>query len=86
MTRSKEFKAGISVAPVTDWRFYDSKATGNMKTPDENPQGFADTDLVARERPHGRLLIVYGTFDDNVHPQNSLAFIDALWRPERRST
>jgi len=80
MTRSKQFKAGISVAPVTDWRFYDSKATeAYMKTPDENPEGYADTDLVARAKElHGRLLIVYGTHDDNVHPQNSLAFIDAL--------
>ncbi len=80
MTRSKEFKAGISVAPVTDWRFYDSKATeAYMKTPDANPEGYADTDLVARAKDlHGRLLVAFGTFDDNVHPQNSLAFIDAL--------
>ena len=80
MTRSKEFRAGISVAPVTDWRYYDSKATeAYMKTPADNPKGYEDTDLVARAKDlHGRLLLVFGTYDDNVHPQNSLAFMDAL--------
>lgn len=80
MTRSAEFRAGISVAPVTDWRYYDSKATeAYMKTPEENPGGYEATNLVARAKDlHGRLLIVFGTYDDNVHPQNSLAFIDAL--------
>jgi dipeptidyl-peptidase-4 len=80
MTKSAEFRAGISVAPVTDWRYYDSKATeAYMKTPAENPQGYEATDLVSRAKDlHGRLLIVFGTYDDNVHPQNSLAFMDAL--------
>lgn len=82
MTRSEEFKAGISVAPVTDWRFYDSKwAEAFMKRPEDNPQGYADFDLVARApHLHGRLLLVYGTYDDNVHPQNEQAFADALIR------
>ena len=80
LTRSKEFRAGISVAPVTDWRFYDSKATeAYMKTPEENPEGYARTSLVSAAKDlHGRLLLVFGTYDDNVHPQNSWAFIDAL--------
>lgn len=80
MTESAEFRAGISVAPVTDWRYYDSKATeAYMKTPAENPEGYEATNLVARAKDlHGRLLIVFGTYDDNVHPQNSLAFMDAL--------
>jgi dipeptidyl-peptidase 4 len=80
MTKSAEFRAGISVAPVTDWRYYDSKATeAYMKTPAENPDGYEATNLVARAKDlHGRLLIVFGTYDDNVHPQNSLAFMDAL--------
>ncbi len=80
MTRSKEFKAGIAVAPVTDWRYYDSKWTESaMRTPQENPEGYANTSLIPRAKDlHGHVLIVYGTYDDNVHPYNSLAFIDAL--------
>jgi dipeptidyl-peptidase-4 len=82
MTRSAEFKAGISVAPVTDWHFYDSKwAEAFMKRPEDNPEGYRDFDLVARApQLHGRLMLVYGTYDDNVHPQNEQAFADALIR------
>ena len=80
MTRSTEFKAGISVAPVTDWRYYDTRwAEAYMKRPADNPEGYERTSLVKRaDKLHGRLLIVHGTYDDNVHPQNSQAFIDAL--------
>jgi dipeptidyl-peptidase-4 len=80
MTRSKEFKAGIAVAPVTDWRYYDTKwAEAFMKLPSENPDGYDRTSLVKRARElHGRLLLIHGTYDDNVHPQNAHAFLDAL--------
>jgi len=80
MTRSKEFKAGISVAPCIDWRYYDTKWTeAILKTPKENPQGYAATSLVARAADlHGQLLLVHGSYDDNVHPQNTQAFADAL--------
>jgi dipeptidyl-peptidase 4 len=80
MVRSREFKAGISVAPVVDWRFYDSKWTeGPMRTPQENPEGYANASLIPRAKDmHGRVLIVFGTYDDNVHPYNEMAFIDAL--------
>ena len=80
MTRSQEFKAGISVAPVVDWRYYDTKWTeGAMLTPQENPKGYESTSLIPLAKQlHGRLLIVYGTYDDNVHPYNEMAFIDAL--------
>lgn len=80
MTRSQEFKAGISVAPVVDWRYYDSKWTeGAMRTPQENPTGYESASLIPLAKQlHGRVLIVYGTYDDNVHPYNELAFIDAL--------
>jgi dipeptidyl-peptidase-4 len=80
MTRSQEFKAGIAVAPVTDWRYYDTKWTeGAMRTPQENSEGYASTSVVPRAKNlHGDLLIVYGTYDDNVHPYNEMAFIDAL--------
>jgi dipeptidyl-peptidase-4 len=80
MTRSLEFKAGISVAPVVDWRYYDTKWTeGAMRTPQENPEGYERSSLIPLAKNlQGRLLIVYGTYDDNVHPYNETAFIDAL--------
>lgn len=80
MTRSKEFKAGIAIAAVTDWRYYDSKwAEAFMKMPEDNPKGYEKTSLVKRAKDlHGRLLLVHGTYDDNVHPQNAWSFIDEL--------
>jgi dipeptidyl-peptidase-4 len=80
LTRSTEFKAGIAVAPATDWHFYDTKFTeAYMKTPADNPEGYEQTSLLPRARDlHGRLLLVFGTGDDNVHPQNSWAFVDRL--------
>ncbi len=80
MSRSPEFKAGISVAPVTNWAYYDTKwAETGMKTPAENPEGYAKTNFCLRAKDlHGRLLLAHGTYDDNVHPQNSWHFIDEL--------
>jgi dipeptidyl-peptidase 4 len=80
LTRSREFKAGIAVAPGTDWLYYDTRFTeAYMKPPAENPDGYEHTSLVARAKDlHGRLLVVFGTHDDNVHPQNSWAFADQL--------
>ena len=80
MTRSTEFKAGVAIAAVTDWRYYDTKwAESYMKTPQDNPDGYERTSLVKRAGSlHGSLMLVFGSYDDNVHPQNSLAFIDAL--------
>ena len=80
MTRSREFKAGIAVAPGTDWRYYDTKWTeAAMRTPRENPEGYQSTSLIQRAKDlQGHLLIVFGSYDDNVHPVNQLAFIDAL--------
>jgi dipeptidyl-peptidase-4 len=86
MTRSAEFTAGISIAPVTDWHYYDTKfAETFMKTPADDPEGYAHFDLVARARDlHGRLLLVHGSGDDNVHPQNSFAFENALIQAGKR--
>ena len=80
MTRSKEFKAGISGAPVTDWRYYDTKwAEALAGMPSENRETYDRASLVRRAGDlHGRLLLVHGTYDDNVHPQNTQAFADAL--------
>ena len=80
MTRSREFKAGIAVAPNTDWRFYDSKfSEAYMKTPADNPEGYEHTSLVRRAKDlHGRLMLVHGSGDDNVHPQHTWAVVNEL--------
>jgi dipeptidyl-peptidase-4 len=80
LTHSDVFKAGISVAPVTDWHNYDSIYTERyMGLPRENPKGYEDSSLPkAAPQLHGALLLVHGTSDDNVHFQNSIQMIDAL--------
>ncbi len=80
MTHSKLFAAGIAGAPVTDWREYDSVYTERyMLTPQENPEGYkAGSVLEAARNLHGRLLLVHGMIDDNVHVQNSVRLIQAL--------
>ena len=80
MTRTKEIKAGIAVAAVTDWHFYDTRwAEFAMKTPQENPDGYENTSILKYAKNlHGRLLLVHGTYDDNVHPQNAWSFIEEL--------
>ena len=80
MTNTKEFRAGVSVAPVTDWHYYDTKWTEfAMKRPKDNPNGYEKTSFVkSAKNLHGSLLLVHGTYDDNVHPQNSWHFIDEL--------
>jgi dipeptidyl-peptidase 4 len=80
MTGSSEFKAGIAGAPVTDRRFYDTKWTEfSMRRPQDNPEGFERVSLLKQAKNlHGRLMIMHGTYDDNVHPQNSWALIDEL--------
>ena len=79
-TRSSEWKAAIAVAPVTDRAYYDTKYVETfMKTPQENPEGYEHVSLVKRAKDlHGRLLLVHGTYDDNVHPQNTLQFAHEL--------
>lgn len=74
------FKAGIAVAPVTDWRLYDSTYTERfMQTPQSNDQGYVQTELISKaSKLKGRLLMCHGTADDNVHIQNSMLFISNL--------
>lgn len=80
MTRSKEFKAGISVAPVTDWHYYDSKwAESLMGPPSQNAEAYDRTSLVKHAGDlSGHLMVAFGTYDDNVHPQNEQAFLNEL--------
>ncbi len=74
------FKAGISVAPVTDWRFYDSVYTERyMRTPEENPDGYNENSpLNYAGNIKGRLLIIHGSADDNVHTQNTYEMTERL--------
>ncbi|SDY15053.1 S9 family peptidase [Hymenobacter psychrophilus] len=79
------FKMGISVAPVTNWRYYDSVYTERfLKTPQENPGGYDENSPVKfADQLKGKLLLVHGTGDDNVHFQNSVAFVDAMVRADK---
>ena len=86
MTRSQEFKAGIAIAGVFDWRHYDTKfAETYMKTPADNPEGYENTSLLKRAKDlSGRVMLVHGTFDDNVHPQHTWAMVEALIQAGKR--
>ena len=74
------FKAGIVVAPVVDWKYYDSIYTERfMWTPQENPNGYQLSAVGSYvNNLSAKLLLVHGTGDDNVHPQNSIAFANML--------
>jgi dipeptidyl-peptidase 4 len=74
------WRAGIAVAPVTQWQDYDSIYTERyMGTPQENPQGYQESSSVAAAHDLADpLLLVAGTGDDNVHWQNTMQFIQAL--------
>jgi dipeptidyl-peptidase-4 len=76
LTHSTSFAAGIVGAPVTDWRDYDSIYTERfMKMPQHNPDGYRRTaPRWAADALHGRMLLMHGTTDDNVHMQNSVQF------------
>ena len=80
LTHSDRFKAGISVAPVTDWHNYDTTYTERyMGLPKDNAEQYEKTSVVkSAAKLSGRLLLVHGTSDDNVHMQNSIQFIDAM--------
>jgi dipeptidyl-peptidase-4 len=81
LTHSDRFKAGISVAPVTSWRDYDSIYTERyMGLPKDNQGGYDDSIVSAASSLHGSLLLVHGTSDDNVHFQNTIQMTDALIR------
>ncbi|MDR3251022.1 MAG: DPP IV N-terminal domain-containing protein [Tannerella sp.] len=74
------FKAGIAVAPPTDWRYYDSVYTERfMRTPNENKKGYDETSPIKLAKDlQGKLLLVHGTADDNVHFKQSMDYAEAL--------
>lgn len=78
------FKAGVAVAPPTNWRYYDSIYTERyMRTPKENANGYGDNPIARADKLHGALLICHGTADDNVHPQNSFEYAEALVQADK---
>lgn len=78
------FKAGVSVAPPTDYRFYDTVYTERyMRTPQENPDGYNDNAITRAPKMHGSLLICHGVADDNVHPQNTFEYAEALVQADK---
>jgi dipeptidyl-peptidase-4 len=85
LTHSRSFAMGIAGGPVTDWRHYDSVYTERyMDLPSRNEEGYRRSAprLFARDL-HGQLLILHGTIDDNVHPQNTTRFAYELERAQK---
>jgi len=74
------FRGGVAVAPVTDWRLYDSIYTERyMGLPKENPDGYHKSSPVNYASDlHGNLLEVHGTSDDNVHMQNTMQMVNSF--------
>jgi dipeptidyl-peptidase-4 len=85
MTHSTKFAAGIAGASVTDWRNYDSIYTERyMQVPQENPEGYEKTSVVkAAKNLHGKLLLMHGIMDDNVHLQNTVQLMEELQRADK---
>ena len=80
MDDGRAFKAGAAVAPVVDWRDYDSAYTERyMQRPDDNPDGYAAASLLGRAaKLKAPLLLAHGLADDNVHFSGTAKLIDAL--------
>ncbi|TRZ64288.1 S9 family peptidase [bacterium] len=74
------YKMGVAVAPVTDWKYYDDIYTERfMRRPEDNPDGYKEGSAITHaDKLKGKLLIIHGAADDNVHMQNSMDFITAL--------
>ncbi len=80
LTHSDRFRAGVSVAPVTDWRDYDSIYTERyLGLPAEDASGYHDFSVVnSAANLKGHLLLAVGTGDDNVHIENTVQFVQKL--------
>lgn len=83
--KNHPFKAGIAIAPVTDWRLYDSAYTERyMRRPQVNDRGYKEASLLSRAKDlTGNVLIIHGTGDDNVHVQHTMQYIEALVQADK---
>lgn len=78
------FRAGVAIAPVTSYRFYDTVYTERfMRTPKENASGYADNPIARAANLHGSLLVCHGLADDNVHFQNTAEYAEALVQADK---
>ena len=84
--KNHPFKAGVAIAPVTDWRLYDSAYTERyMRRPQVNARGYEEASLLNKAADlTGDVLIIHGTGDDNVHVQHTLQYTDALVRANKQ--
>jgi dipeptidyl-peptidase 4 len=80
MKGADHFKAAVSVAPVTHWKFYDTIYTERyMQTPQLNPDGYEESAPLSHvDKLKGKLLLIHGTGDDNVHFQNAVALVNEM--------
>ena len=85
MSEGREvFYAGVAIAPPTSWKYYDTIYTERfMLTPKENPDGYLECPISRSDKLHGKLLICHGTADDNVHPQNTFEYSEALVQADK---
>lgn len=78
------FRAGVAIAPVTSWRFYDSIYTERfMRTPKENPTGYDDCPISRASQLNGALLLCHGSADDNVHLRNTAEYTEVLVQADK---
>ena len=84
--KNHPFKAGVAIAPVTDWRLYDSAYTERyMRRPQVNDRGYREASLLnCAADLTGRVLIIHGTADDNVHVQHTMQYINALVQADKQ--
>lgn len=80
------FKTAVSVAPVTHWKFYDTIYTERyMSTPELNPDGYEKSAVTNKaDKLKGKLLLIHGTADDNVHFQNTVVLVDELIKANKQ--
>lgn len=84
--KNHPFKCGVAIAPVTDWKLYDSAYTERyMRRPQVNPRGYEEASLLNKAADlTGNVLIIHGTGDDNVHVQHTMQYINALVKADKQ--
>ena len=84
--KNHPFKCGVAIAPVTDWKLYDSAYTERyMRRPQVNPRGYEEASLLNKAADlSGAVLIIHGTGDDNVHVQHTMQYINALVEADKQ--
>lgn len=86
LSKSDLFKVGIAVAPVTNWRYYDTIYTERfMRTPQMNPKGYDNNSPINMAGDlSGKLFLIHGSADDNVHFQNTMEYAEKLIQADKQ--